>query len=155
MMNRYNDIIDNIKLVDIDLIKDWEVLKKTQVIEKQKVFFWIRLYLKQEDDKIQIGDDVIIKYNLSGEQLTTKFIYFGKNGLSLDHDNEIINYEGEDDKKILCLLVDESFVNDDIPFIRKLFKTSIHYEYQLLKREDIVFINKRTGEKIEYYDCHF
>jgi len=154
-MNRYNDIIDNIKLVDIDLIKDWEVLKKTQVIEKQKVFFWIRLYLKEEDDKIQIGDDVIIKYNLSGEQLTTKFIYFGKNGLSLDHDNEIINYEGEDDKKILCLLVDESFINDDIPFIRKMFKTSIHYEYQLLKREDIAFINKRTGQNIEYYDCDF
>ena len=66
-------------------------------------------------------------------------------------------YNPEDDKKILCLMVDEKEVNysDKIPFIRTLFKTGRHYEYQLVRRDELLFKNKRTDETIDYYDCDF
>ena len=36
----------------------------------------------------------------------------------------------EDDKKVLCLMIDEKTVNfsEEIPFIRTLFKTGRHFE---------------------------
>jgi hypothetical protein len=54
-------------------------------------------------------------------------------------------------------MVDENYVNlsDDIPFIRTLFKTGRHYEYQLVKRNELLFRNNRTSEILEYYDCDF
>src|ERR1700761_407054 len=48
-------------------------------IDKQKVYFWIRVYLS-EDTKIEAGDDIEIKYSHSGETLLTKFICFSKKG---------------------------------------------------------------------------
>lgn len=154
---RYNEIIDNLRSIDIDSINNWDILTKSEIIEKQKVFFWIRLYLKEENNELKIGDEIIIKHPLSEEELNVKFVYYDKNVLNLDHDNEIINYVGEDNKKVLCLLVDESNVNynDNIPFLRKLFKNSIHYEYQLMKRDELIFINKRTEKILDYYDCDF
>lgn len=154
---RYKEIINNLRSVDIDLINNWDISTKSEVIEKQKTFFWVRLYLREENTELKIGDEIIIKYSLSGEELNTKFVYYDKNVLNLDHDNEIINYVGDDNKKVLCLLVDESNINynDNIPFLRKLFKNSIHYEYQLMKRDELIFINKRTEEILDYYDCDF
>jgi phosphatidate phosphatase PAH1 len=32
-------------------------------------------------------------------------------GKRKDHNNQVINYESEDDKKVLCLMVDERVVN--------------------------------------------
>ena len=45
--------------------------------------------------------------------------------------------------------------NEDIPFIRTLFKTGHYYEYQLVKRTELVFLDKKTGIDIEYYDVDF
>lgn len=154
---RYKEIIDNLKTVDVNLINNWDVSTKSEVIEKQKIFFWVRLYLRDENTGLKIGDEIIIRYSLSGEELNTKFVYYDKNVLNLDHKDEIINYVGDDNKKVLCLLVDESEVNNNsnIPFIRKLFKSGIHYEYQLIRRDELIFINKRTEEILDYYDCDF
>ena len=54
-------------------------------------------------------------------------------------------------------MVDQDIINKstDIPFIRTLFKTGIHYEYQLAKRDELLFINDRTGTMIDYYDCDY
>lgn len=128
-----------------------------KIVDEQKIYFWIRLYISEESDNIQIGDDIAIQWEPSGEELITKFICYGKQGLERDHDDEVINYNPEDDKKVLCLMVDEREVNfsDKIPFIRTLFKTGRHYEYQLVKRNELLFVNKRNGLILDYYDCDF
>lgn len=151
-------LLEKLKNIDIEsLSDDIEIVSTSKIIEEQKVYFWIRLYLNQEDDNIQFGDDVSIKWEPSGEELVTKFICYGKLGLEKDHNGEVVNYNPEDDKRILCLMVDEKVVNfsDDIPFIRTLFKTGYHYEYQLIRRDDLSFINKRNGFMLDYYDCDF
>jgi hypothetical protein len=134
-----------------------EIVSTSKIIEEQKIYFWIRLYLSEEDLNIQVGDDITISYEPSGEELVTKFICYGKSGLERDHNDEVINYNPEDDKKILCLMVDENHVNysQEIPFIRTLFKTGRHYEYQLMRRDELIFINKRNGIILDYFDCDF
>ena len=128
----------------------------TKIVEEQKVYIWIRLFLKEESN-IEIGDDILMTYSQSGEQLETKFICYGKTDMGKDHNDEIINYNPEDDKKVLCLMVDQDKINKgiNIPFIRTLFKTSIHYQYQLVKRNELLFINSRTGETLDYFDCDY
>ena len=153
-----DDIIESIKSIDTDNLSD-EVSKDvtTKIVEEQKVYFWIRLYLKDEDPNIQVGDDIVIEYTPSGEELTTKFICYDKQGLSTDHQDEITNYNPEDNKKVLCLMVDTKMVNynDDIPFIRTLFKTSYHYDYQLVRRDELLFVDKKSGLLLDYFDVDF
>jgi hypothetical protein len=153
-----DNIIESIKSIDTDNLSD-EVSKDviTKIVEEQKVYFWIRLYLKDEDPNIQVGDDIIIEYVPSGEELITKFICYDKQGLSTDHQGEITNYNPEDNKKVLCLMVDTKMVNynDDIPFIRTLFKMSYHYNYQLVKRDELLFINGKNGMLLDYFDVDF
>jgi len=161
-MGRLSDLlIEQIKSINTEEISSWSETEDltSKVVEEQKVYFWIRLFLKEESSNIEIGDDIIIKWIHSGETLDTKFICFDKTGLSKDHDDleKIINFNPEDDKKILCLMVDEKTINysDEIPFIRTLFKNGRHYEYQLVKRDELLFINKRTNEVLEYFDTDF
>lgn len=54
-------------------------------------------------------------------------------------------------------MVDETTVNfgEGIEFIRTLFKTGRHYEYQLVRRDELLFINKRNGVILDYFDCDF
>ena len=55
-------------------------------------------------------------------------------------------------------MVDEERINyesDDIPFLRKLFRISRHYEYELVRRSELTLTNKRTEEQIDYYDIEF
>lgn len=158
LKTHYESIIEQIKSLDIENISD-EVDNSptTNIVEEQKIYFWIRLYLKEESSNINIGDDVIINWKPSGEQLETKFIAYGKKGLDKNHDGEVTQYVNEDDKRVLSLMIDTKMVNfnDEIPFIRTLFKTGYHYEYQLVKRTDLVFINKRNNIELDYYDCDF
>jgi hypothetical protein len=157
-MGRYDNLVEQIKTIDTGVVKDWN--KNTDpamtVVEEQKVYIWIRLFLKEESN-IEVGDDILMTYTQSGEQLETKFICYGKTDMGKDHNDEIINYNPEDDKKVLCLMVDQDKINKgtNIPFIRTLFKTSIHYQYQLVKRDELVFINSRTGGTLEYFDCDY
>jgi hypothetical protein len=54
-------------------------------------------------------------------------------------------------------MIDEKMVNfnDNIPFIRTLFKTGRHYDYQLVRRDELIFVNKKNGHILDYYDCDF
>lgn len=152
-------IAEKLSEIDTDNAEKWRYDQNPSVniIDEQKVYFWIRLYISDEDVNIEVGDDISIQWTPSGEELVTKFICYGKKGLQKDYNNEVVNYNSEDDKKILCLMVDEKFVNfsEEIPFIRTLFKTGRHYEYQLVKRNELIFVNKRNGIIIDYYDCDF
>lgn len=125
-------------------------------ITPEKVYFWSRLYLTAEDPSLNIGDTIWIEYTPSGERIETKFITYGKQGLERDHDGEVTNYNPEDDKKILCLMVEEKVINEseEIPFIRTLFKLGRHYEFQVVRRNELIFV-KEDGGIIDYYDCDF
>jgi len=163
-------LLESIKKLETEGLSD-EIEIISKVVEEQKVYFWIRLYLKEEDLNIQVGDDIVIRYQprstfVDGvkiweseevEELVTKFVCYGKKGLEKDHDNEVVNYSNEDDSKILCLMVDEITVNfgEGIGFIRTLFRTGRHYEYQLVRRDELLFINKRNGVILDYFDCDF
>lgn len=160
-MGRYDSLVEQIKTIKTEEVKNWDSNTDPvmNVVEQQKVYIWIRLYLKDELTSTQIGDDISMVYKPSGEKLSTKFICYGKTGLTKDHDDmeKIINFNPEDDKKELCLMVDESTINkgDGIPFIKTLFKTSIHYQYQLVRRDELIFVNDRTGEVLDYFDCAY
>lgn len=154
----YLDMLaDQIRLIDTTDLSDVVEEVVSKVTEEQKVYFWIRLYLKDEDSNAEIGDDISINWKQSGEKLITKFICYDKKGIMKDHDDEIVNYTGEENKKVLCLMIDSKMVNynDDIPFIRTLFKTGYHYEYQLVKREDLQFIIDKNGMILDYFECDF
>ena len=157
-MGRYDNLVDKIKTINTEEVKDWysNMSSEMKVIEEQKVYIWIRLYLKEESD-VKVGDEIFMTYKPSGEKLSTIFVWYDKKGIMKDHDEEIVNYTGEDDKKVLCLMVNQDHVNKntDIPFIRTLFKTGIHYEYQLVKRDELLFINSRTSEILNYFDCDY
>ena len=153
----YDSLIEQIKEIDTEGLSDnVENNPQMKIIEKQKVYFWIRLILKEELDDIKVGDDFKIAYKLSGEDLMTKFIAYGKKNLNRDLDKEIVSYDPEDDKKILTLMVDsDELESNKIPFIRTLFKTSPYYQFQVYKRSDLTFTNQRTNQEVEYIDCDF
>ena len=156
-MGRYDNLVEKIKSIDTEVVKDWDsnTDPSMKVVEQQKVYIWIRLYLKEESN-VEIGDDIFMTYTPSGEKLETKFICYGKSDLGKNHEDEMVNYNPEDDKKVLCLMVDQETINKgtDIPFIRTLFKTGIHYEEQLVKRSELLFIS-RNGETLDYFDCDY
>ena len=154
----YLDVLaDQIRKIDTTDLSDVSEEVVSKVTEEQRVYFWIRLYLKDEDINVEIGDDISINWTQSGEKLVTKFICYGKAGLDRDNIDEITNYNPDDDRKVLCLMIDNKMVNfnDDIPFIRTLFKTGYHYEYQLVRRDELQFIIDKNGMILDYYDCDF
>jgi len=156
--NYLDNIVELIKSIDTTELTDIvDQTAMSKVTEEQKVYFWIRLYLKDDNINAEIGDDISINWKQSGEKLVTKFICYGKKGLNKDYNDQVTNYNSEDDKKCLCLMIDTKMVNfnDDIPFIRSLFKTGYHYKYQLVKREDLQFIIDKNGMILDYFDCDF
>ncbi len=157
MENIYDELIQVIRKIDTKDLSDDAGVASSRIAEEQKVYFWIRLYLKEEMEDILPGDDFLITYSESGECLLTKFVAFGKKNLNRDLDQVIINYDPEDEKKTLCLMVDEESIktSNEIPFIRTLFKTSKYFEYQVYRRSDLTFTNIRTGVSCEYIDADF
>lgn len=153
------EIISQIKSIDSSEIKEeGNFAPRTQIVEKQKVYFWIRLYLREEDQILDPNDTIKIKYLNSGEVLETKFICYNKSILGQDQDSNVVNYNPEDDKKVLCLMVDSDRINkdsEDIPFIRTLFKIGRYYDYQLMKREELEFIVEKNGQILDYFDVDF
>lgn len=153
-----DSLVESIKSIDTTNLSD-DVDNDTQskVVEEQKIYFWIRLYLNEENPNVEIGDDITIQWTPTGEELKTKFAAYGKAGLERNHEDQVTNYNPDDDKRVLCLMIDTKMVNfnDEIPFIRTLFKTGYHYEYQLVKRDELIFINDKNGMILDYYDCDF
>lgn len=154
------DIVEAARKIDtskINFTDDGGFKPRSEIKQKQKTYFWIRLYLREEDDILTPNDSVFIKYTPTGETLETKFICYAKTGSEKDNPDSITNYNPEDNKKIICLMVDESRINknsEDIKFIRTLFKIGNYYDYQLIKREDLCFMNL-DGQIFEYFDVDF
>ncbi len=162
--NYLSEQVKNLKLDEIDFDSaDYDTIDKKE--EKAKIYFWIRVYLSEELKDIEPGDDLNLSYWLNDdfgnriivETLVTKFICYSKTGLTRNEDG-VVGYNGIDDPKCLCLMVDEEKINydsEDILFIRKLFRIGRYYEYQLLRRTDLTLTINRTGERLNYYDIEF
>jgi hypothetical protein len=72
-------------------------------------------------------------------------------------DENVINYNPEDDRRILCLMIDSERIDknsDDIPFIRTLFRIGKYYEAQILRNSDLS-ITDSSGNKLEFFDIDF
>ena len=154
----FDSLIEQAKSIDVDKT-DWsnsDFKPRSEIVEKQKTYFWIRVYTNEESD-LTPDQDVTIEYRLSGESLIARFICFAKKGLDKDLNEQVVNYNSEDDKKILCLMIDADRINkesDDIPFIRTLFRIGRYYSPQILRKDDIV-VKDSQGNKIEYFDIDF
>jgi len=153
-----DNIVNDIKSIEVDKIdyKGTDFKPRAEIKEKQKVFFWIRVYLNEEIE-IKPETDITITYIESGEKLVTKFICYAKKGLDWDGGEEVVNYNPEDDKKILCLMIDSERIDknsDDIPFIRSLFRISKYYNPQVLRLAELP-LSLPDGTLLNYFDISF
>jgi hypothetical protein len=65
-------LLEKIMAIDTEsLSNEIEITSTSTIIEDQKVYFWIRLYISEEDPNLQIGDDISIEWTISGEKLDT------------------------------------------------------------------------------------
>ena len=152
-VNYYDSLVEQLKDVDTsDMSDKVEQGATNRIVEKQRTYLWIRLYLKDEVSDLKIGDMFEISYE--GESMVSQFIAFGKNNSNRDYNN-LINYDPEDDKKQLCLMVDQEILTSEIPFLRSLFRSTPYFQYQVYRRDDLQFVNKRTNDSYVYMDAQF
>lgn len=155
-MSLYEIIKEQLKDVNTENLND-DVKNDVEInITPEKVYFWTRVYLKDENPNIEIGDWIKIFWEPTGEFLRTQFITWGKKGLDRDSDG-VVGWNSEDDKRVVCLMIDENDINknDQIPFIRTLFKLGRFYEENLIRINELQFIIEKNGILLEYYDCDF
>lgn len=151
-------LTEQVKSIDLDKVNysNVEFKPRNQIIEAQKVYFWIRVYLNEE---VHIKPDTVvaITYGESGEKLETKFICYAKKGADKNMDENVINYNPEDNMKVLCLMIDSERIDknsDDIPFIRTLFRIGKYYQPQILRTNDLL-ITSSDGMRLEFFDIDF
>ena len=154
----YDDIVDQAKKINLDKVDyaSEDFVPRSEIRQKQRVFFWIRVYLKEEID-ISPNTDISIIWGETNEKITTKFICYAKKGLDRDLDEQVTNYNPEDDKKVLCLMVEEDRINidnEDIPFLKTLFKIGRFYQFQVWKREHMI-VEDEKGNKLPWFDIDF
>ena len=109
-------------------------------IESQKTYVWIRVYLNEEDDILESGDILKIRYTPNNEELEVIFGSYEKVGLNKDNGQEVIGYVTEEDKKILCCMVDSERINkdsEDIPMLRTFFRSSRYYAENIYRKSDL------------------
>jgi hypothetical protein len=153
-------IVEDAQKIDLDKIdfsNEGNFKPRSKIVEKQKEYFWIRIYLEHEANLKQ-EDKIIIKDLLYDEELEVEFMFWGKKYKKGSDGRELTEFDPEDDKKCAVLMVDSIRVNtasDDIPYIRTLFPLSRWFRPNYIKREDLQFIPKKTGIPLEYYSVDF
>jgi hypothetical protein len=154
----YQDIADQASKIDLDKVdySGEDFVPRSEIKQKQKVFFWIRVYLKEEIN-IEPNSNVHIIWKETNEKIETKFICYAKKGLDRDLDEQVTNYNPEDDRRVLCLMVDEDRINihnEDIPFIKTLFRIGRFYQPQVWRKEDMVLMDSNNNE-LPWFDIDF
>jgi hypothetical protein len=151
-------LVDQVKQLDITNVdfSSSDFKPRNKIVEKQKIYRWSRLFIKDELSDLKVNDVIQIEHLPTGEILKSVFICYAKKNLEKDSDGNIVTFDGDEDKKILCLMIDiEHLESDKVKFIRTLFQNTKWYEYQLMKRTELLFVNKRTDRSIDYYDVAF
>jgi hypothetical protein len=156
--NYYDAIVTQAQSIDTEKLdfKNVDFKPRAEIVEKQRTYFWIRLYLKEETN-LSPDQEITLEYIPSGEKLSTTFVCYAKKGLNKDLDEQVVNYNSEDDKKCLCLMIDTDRINvnsDDIPFIRTLFKIGRWWQPQVIRLGELVF-RDASGNQLDYYDMEF
>jgi hypothetical protein len=171
-MDRYKNIIEDIKKISTEDLSDDVVQKPNmKIIEKQAVFYWIRIHLssKKSDEGVSIedlsycenldtvnGDEFSIFWVPTGEKIDATFISYGKKGLVKDSYIPEIVGNLEDDRSVLIIMVNEEyFISDEVPILRTFFKGSKYYTQQAYRKSDLLLVNKRTNESINYITIDF
>lgn len=150
-----------------DILNDFKDNIEINVIEKQLEYYWIRLYTSEEYD-IEPGTIIEMNHKPSNETIELMFTNYDKKGKTNIQSVDIEEFVKEDDKKVLCLLVNmsELYTSDRLDFIRTLFRKSRFYEERLIKRKDLVFSTdfkhftddskvEKESTNIDYYDTLF
>ena len=164
-MQNKESIYDKIEYNDLhEVIMDGIKFNiQTRILENEQQHFWTRLYLKEEIDLPQ-GCIVEYSYAPTGEKIEMVFTNYDKKNQTDKHFEDLIEYVKEDDKKVLCLLVDMKEINtrQDIPTLRRMFKHSIYFEQMFLRIVDLPFTIITTNEEgtevrinLEYYDVEY
>lgn len=154
----YDNIIEDVKKIDVNDItfENEDFIPRTEIKQKQKVYFWIRVFLKEEST-LDTNQDITIHWLEGDEKLVAKFICFQKKGMSFNQEEQITNYNNEDDKKVLCLMIEEERINinnQDIPFLKTLFRIGRHYQNQIW-RKDSMKLTSEDGSELDWFDIEF
>lgn len=163
---------NELKFTEEQILQDFRENLELKILQEQLEYYWIRVYTKEEYD-LKPGTLFTLSHLPTGEQLELIFTNYDKVGKTGVQSQDLEEYEAEEDKKALCLLVNmtDLYKNDDVNFIRTLFRNSKYYEERLLKRRDLVFEtnfenlmeeeedskNEKLNESlvIEYFDALF
>lgn len=155
-----DEILNKLKNVNLNDIsfgedeEDYDILN--QIVDKQLVFTWSRLLINEEIEDLQIGDEIIMSYKYSDLTLELKFGAFAKVTEVSSTEEGVTEYITEDDKRVLCLMVNEEYLKDaKYSTISRLFKRSKFFEYLTIQKGDLVFKNKRTNEPIDFYSFSY
>jgi len=151
-------VVDQVKSIDIEKVdfENSDFKPRQRIVEKQRVYRWTRVFVKEEVVDIAVNDIYHIRHLPTGESMECSFICFAKKGLAKDSSGSIVSYDGEEDRKILCLMIDTDLLGKEgVRTISSLFPNTPYYEYNLMRRDELVFENKRTGERLDYFDVQF
>ena len=154
---RWDAIADAIREIDTDTLVAPldENITEVNITKQQKIYQWVRVFLKEETSDTKIGDVLELVWTPTGESMKLEFNTYGKKGLEIDKIGEIAAYEKEDDKKVLILMVDqEIMLSEETPFIRTMFVNSPYYQFNVWRRSDLRLQNS-AGVNIEYIDINF
>jgi len=122
--------------------------------EKQKIFIWIRIFLKEEQD-IEIGSKINMIYKPSGESMGTVFGAYNKKNVNSDNEEQVVEYVSDDDKTCLCLMVDLETINDidnNLDYLRTIFKDGRYFDSNnlFIREDELSFVLDGYGE-LDYY----
>jgi hypothetical protein len=151
---RILDIVSNIEISDA---WDDEPSIKKNILERQKEYFWIRVYLTEDDQLLEKGDKLNITHVPSNEKIEMIFGTYEKEGLNKDHNEQVINYVQKDNKSILCCMIDLEKVNkesNDIPTLRTFFRNSRYYTENIYKKSDVI-VSSDKKDNYEYSSIGF
>lgn len=148
--------LENTKLSFIDeFIQKFANSIQREVLEEQKQYHWIRLYM---NDELEIDPMAKVKmvYVPTSEEFELVFTSYNKKKSEQDKGPSLVEYVAEDDKKVLSLLynLDDVENSEKYPKITTLFTRSKNFEFNLLRRDDLVF-KLQDGTEIAYYDIEF
>jgi hypothetical protein len=147
---------ENTKLSFIDeFVQKFANSIQHEVLEEQKQYHWIRLYM---NDELEIDPMTKVKmvYVPTSEEFDLVFTSYNKKKSEQDKGPSLVEYVAEDDKKVLSLLynLDDVENSEKYPKITTLFARSKNYEFNLMRRDDLIF-KLEDGTEITYYDIEF
>lgn len=126
---------------------------KVDEVQKGTEHIWTRIYLREEVE-IDPKDIIEVKYLPNNTSMQMSFICFGKPITSKNSAEGIANYNPEDDRKVLCVMVESSVLKaNKTP--NNFFRANPFTSDVLIRIADMEIYNVTKGVKLDYYDIDF